>query len=84
MATWMDVKVGNRTWLPVLRDVLWLQKNLDLWWISPSKYLSLEGSYSNAVVGLLKFLNHVAGQRLSCVEIVVDGKTREATNIRPT
>lgn len=61
-----------------------MQENLDLQWIPPSKYSSLESSYSNANVGLLMFLNHVAGERSSHVETTVDGEKKEATDIRQT
>jgi hypothetical protein len=50
VAAWIDVKAGDRTWLPVLRDVLRMRENLDLRWIPPSKYSSLEGNYVEIAV----------------------------------
>jgi hypothetical protein len=83
VAAWMDVKAGDETWLSILQDILQMRENLDLWWISPSQNLMLGNRYSAASVGLLAFLNHVAGEKWSQVETAVDGETREIMNLGP-
>jgi hypothetical protein len=81
MAAWMDVKAADGTWFPILQDVLRMRENLDLRWISPSQYLMLGDRYFNGSVRLISFLNHVAVERWSRVETVVDGETRESTDL---
>jgi hypothetical protein len=80
---WMDVRGEDGTWLPVLQDVLQMWENLDLGWIPPGTYPSLREDYSIGGSGVLKFLNRVIGDRWSCVETIVDGKTRESPDARP-
>jgi hypothetical protein len=84
VASWMDVKAADGTWLSILQDVLRMRENLDLRWISPSQYPTLGDRYFDGNFRFLTFLNHVAGERWSRVEMAVNGETREIRDLGPT
>ena len=76
---WMDVRDKNETWLLVLGDILLMRENLDLGWILPRTYSSLWAGGGIVV----EFLNRVAGDRWSRLEMTMDGETRESPDGRP-
>lgn len=79
----MDVRVEDGTWLPVLRNILWMWENLDLRWIPIGIYPFLGEDVSSGGGALVEFLNCITEDIWSCLKTIVDGETRESPDGRP-
>jgi hypothetical protein len=80
---WMDVRGKDGTLLPILWDILLMRENLDLGWIPPRTYPFLREDYFDGGGAVVEFLNRVAGDRWSRLEMTVDGETWESPHGRP-
>jgi hypothetical protein len=83
MNTLMDLKPSDSTWLDIHQDILRIQEKFDLQWIPPMQYLTLRKSFFGDNGAFLSFLNRLTEDKWSHMEMAIDGKTQEYSDMRP-